>query len=1053
MKTEKNFENDLITLLTQYNWEKEILKNPTEKKLIDNWRKIISENNKNKSKDRLDKDYLSETEMEQIINKVGKLQNSFEVNRFINEGTVTIKRDNNNDDGSDRIVTLDIYNPREMGKGQARYQIAQQPIFKPERLGNKRQGDLLLLINGMPVIHIELKKMNKTVRHASSQIQTYINDGVYKGIYKLVQVFVAMTEDDNRYFVFPSDGIIRKNNLCKWTDPKNNIHKKNYKDFAEEFLSLPMVHQLIGYYTVREKEDSKGDSGELKILRGYQINAIKCLFREVYDGNNYKGEINEGGYIWHTTGSGKTFTSYKAAQIIHARGFAKKVVFVFDRIELSIQSLDEFRRIADNPEQIKGTKSANDLISKLKNERAILIETSIQKLSDIYENTNLNQEDIKKIEKNKIVFIFDECHRSTFGNMMAKIKKMFTKAIFFGFTGTPIFEGTKKISTTKEIFGREIHRYTIMDGLEDGNVLGFHKKWVETVDYNDLIGKIKEERNQINDCQSSSKRIFKIKKSEQEYYSGDKKNIESISAEKYLRKKHYGYKHRDLVIQNILDNWKTLSNEYKFSGILATSSIKEAVCYFSEIHKKQSDKKFMRGRKKINITAIFDVGQNDNPDLINDDKKYNMHDRRNDMDSIFERYKKQFNVQIEFARYKQDVITRLKRISSYNNLEDDKKLDLVIVVEQLLTGFDSKWVSMLYLDKVLEQERIIQAFSRTNRICDSSKPFGIIRYYRKPFTMDQNIKDAVKNYSGDRPFDLFVPKNYDIISGINYDKEEIDKTLREEGVLNIKKEFVDLEDKLEFIKKYNKLNKNVMIGRIQGIDFGCEYKDEDIVDNKGIIKNNLTEEHYYALKKKKDIVLKSLPKKNLESILVDIDYFYQEGISEKIDYEYMNSNFEKFVALVEKNEQTDTAIRNLKNSFSDLSEKARECAEMILIDFNTGKTKITPGKKFMDYIDECVLSKERFKMLKITNAFGINENLFADMMKQKNNEDNIGYNGTFDSLADSYNHEIAWNYIKTLNPKLDKKKCLVYVRKILRKCLINDNFNNFDLDTEIKKLK
>ena len=342
----------------------------------------------------------------------------------------------------------------------------------------------MLLINGMPVIHVELKRSGVGVSEAIFQINKYLHEGVFTGLFSLVQIFVAMSPEETVYFASPgNDKEINEKFCFHWAD-FNNEPINDWKRITSSLLSIPMAHQLIGFYTVADDSD-----GVLKVMRSYQYYAANAISDKVTK-TKWGESSNRGGYIWHTTGSGKTMTSFKSAQLIANSKDADKVVFLMDRVELGTQSLEEYRSFAEESDSVQATENTSQLIEKLKSTAPsnTLIVTSIQKMSRIHdEDGGINSADLDKMRNKRIVFIIDECHRSTFGEMLATIKNTFQNALFFGFTGTPIHdENQKKMNTTTSVFGDELHRYSIADGIRDKNVLGFDPYMVCTFKQNDI---------------------------------------------------------------------------------------------------------------------------------------------------------------------------------------------------------------------------------------------------------------------------------------------------------------------------------------------------------------------------------------------------------------------------------------------------------------------------------------------------------------------------------------------------------------------------------------
>lgn len=463
-QSEAQFETAVIAMLQNRGWSSEVLRYPTEEDLIRNWADILYENNRNI--DRLGDAPLTETEMQQVLDQVVDHRTPVKLNGLINGKAVNITRDNPKDPiHFGKEVSLKIYDRHEIAAGQSRYQIAQQPVFKSKSpILNDRRGDLMLLINGMPVFHIELKNADRSVSQATSQIEKYAYEGLFSGIYSLIQIFVAMTPVESLYFANPGpDGVFNKLFYFNWADFNNEpIH--HWQDVITYLLSIPMAHQMVGFYTVADDSD-----GVLKVLRSYQYYAANAISDKISK-MNWKEKHRLGGYVWHTTGSGKTLTSFKSAQLIANSKDADKVVFLMDRIELGTQSLREYRAFAEEKEVIQATENTQDLITRLKSKDPAdtLIVTSIQKMSNIKRDEfGLNSADIEQMSAKRIVFIVDEAHRSTFGDMLITIKQTFPDAVFFGFTGTPIHEeNQKKKNTTATVFGDELHRYSIADGIE-----------------------------------------------------------------------------------------------------------------------------------------------------------------------------------------------------------------------------------------------------------------------------------------------------------------------------------------------------------------------------------------------------------------------------------------------------------------------------------------------------------------------------------------------------------------------------------------------------------
>ncbi|MDR1708558.1 MAG: HsdR family type I site-specific deoxyribonuclease, partial [Candidatus Accumulibacter sp.] len=808
---EAEFESALIDILTKsYGWEKAVLKNPSEQDLINNWATILFNNNR--GIDQLNGQPLTDGEMQQIIEQINTLRTPLKLNGLINGKAIAITRDNPADTlHLGKEISLKIYDRQEIAAGQSRYQIAQQPKFPTRGIVNDRRGDLMLLINGMPVFHIELKKSGIPVSQAYNQIEKYAREGIFTGLFALVQIFVAMNPDETVYFANPGpEGKFNPDFYFHWAD-FDNERIDDWKDIAARLLSIPMAHQLIGFYTVPDSTD-----GVLKVMRSYQYYAAHAISDSVSKAK-WEGKNQLGGYIWHTTGSGKTMTSFKSAQLIANSKEADKVVFLMDRIELGTQSLKEYRGFADDNDDVQSTENTHVLIGKLKSDDPAntLIVTSIQKMCRIKEENGMKAADFKKMTNKRIVLIVDEAHRSTFGEMLLAIKDTFPAAIFFGFTGTPIHEEKqKKGSTTATVFGNELHRYSIADGIRDKNVLGFDPYMVLTYKDRDLRkavalheAKATTEAEAIAD--PNKRAVYyefmdssKVKMAGTEDATG--KHIDGI--EDYLPKGQYTCPaHQNKVVESIRENWTTLSHDGKFHAIFATSSITEAIEYYRLLKVAMPE---------LKTTALFDPNIDNGGGASNAFKEAGLKE-------IIEDYNARYEQNFAFAThafFKKDIAARLAHKEPYRLIEREpaKQINLLIVVDQMLTGFDSKWINTLYMDKILEYQNIIQAFSRTNRLFGPDKPFGTILYYRKPHTMRINVEKAVKLYSGDKPIGLFVQKLKGNLEAMNRKFADIKQVFENAGIFDFSRNPPDQPSCGQFAKLFRELNEFLEAAKIQG---------------------------------------------------------------------------------------------------------------------------------------------------------------------------------------------------------------------------------------------
>ena len=1046
---EADFEQALIDLLKTKGWEDKVLKNYSEADLIRNWADILFENNR--GVDRLNDYPLTDGEMQQILEQIETLRTPLRLNGFINGGSVSVTRDNPDDKAHlGKEVSLKIYERREIAAGQSRYQIAEQPKFPTKsKLMNDRRGDLMLLINGMPVIHIELKKTGVPVSQATAQIEKYAGEGIFSGLFSLVQIFVAMNPDETLYYANPGpEGTFNSNYYFHWAD-FNNEPINDWKRIGSTLLSIPMAHQLIGFYTVADDSD-----GVLKVMRSYQYYAANAISDKVAK-TKWSEKNQLGGYIWHTTGSGKTMTSFKSAQLISTSKDADKVVFLMDRIELGTQSLDDYRNYAgaglpeeDKKKTVQETEDTQVLIGKLKSTNPVdtLIVTSIQKMSNISEDTMaLKTTDLNIILAKRLVFIIDECHRDVFGDMMLTIKQTFHNAILFGFTGTPIHdENQKKMNTTATVFGNELHRYSIADGIRDKNVLGFDPYKVLTFkdkDVRQVVALEKAKASTVQDAMAdaSKKAVFleymnKVPMAGS--YAGDGTYIKGI--EDYLPISQYRTaEHQSMVIQDILDNWLVLSQGGKFHAIFATSSIPEALEYYHRFKELGTD---------LKITALFDPSIDNNggakekeDGLLEVIKDYN------------ERYQQDFKA-ASFGKMKKDIAARLAHKKPYERIErePEKQIDLLIVVDQMLTGFDSKWINTLYLDKILRYENIIQAFSRTNRLFGPDKPFGTIKYYRKPHTMEKNIEAAVRLYSGDKPLGLFVqrlPKN---LMNMNFFFEQIQDVFINAGIPDFAKLPTEVSERKRFAELYRQFNNHLEAAKVQGFSWKQEeysFTDEDTGKPYSVIME-LTETIYLILAKRYKELFTYEPGGPVEDIPYDLDGYLTTIDTDKIDADYMNTRFEKYLKLLDAGDSSAKDLKaaedELHKTFATLSQEEQKFANIFLHDIQSGDVKVVPGKTFRDYITEYMERAKNDQIHRLAVAFGLNESLLRNLMALKITDENINEFGRFDALKSTIDRTKAVAYFeRTSGKKLPLPLVNIRAEKLLRDFI---KAGGFDID-------
>lgn len=571
--------------------------------------------------------------------------------------------------------------------------------------------DVIILINGLPIVQIELKDHGISPRRAMQQIIDYKNDvgnGYTNSLLCFMQLFVVSNQSRTYYFINNNNQHFNFNAdeqflpVYQWADENNN-KISNLEDFSELFLAKCKLGKMISRYMVLVASEQK-----LLIMRPYQIYAVDAIM-------NCITENRGNGYIWHTTGSGKTLTSFKASTLLKDNEDIEKCMFVVDRKDLDKQTREEFNKFQDGC--VEENTNTDSLVERMLSDDYAdkIIVTTIQKLGIALDPKNRNNyyEDLLSLKDKRIVFIFDECHRSQFGENHKAIKEFFPKAQLFGFTGTPIFEENAtytqitgeqaQYKTTKDVFQKQLHSYTITNAIDDNNVLRFH------VDY------------------------FKPEESD------------------YLQSEAH---RKRAIAETIIKKHKAVTGDYRFNALFATSSINDAIDYYNIL------KTIVQNGEDLNIACVFSPPAEGNKDImqIQEDLEQERKDneiepdkKKKALETIIKDYNKQYDTNYsisEFDAYYQDLQQRIKN-QKYSNSDYARKnkIDIVIVVDMLLTGFDSKYLNTLYVDKNLKHHGLIQAFSRTNRILNDTKPYGNILDFRG---QQEAVDTAIALFSGEK---------------------------------------------------------------------------------------------------------------------------------------------------------------------------------------------------------------------------------------------------------------------------------------------------------------
>jgi type I restriction enzyme, R subunit len=697
---------------------------------------------------------LSDTEFKSVLNHLDK------GNVFDRAKRLRDKMELSRDDGS--TAYLEFLNTEHWCQNQYQVtnQIAQQGKYK-------NRYDVTLLINGLPLVQIELKRRGLGLKEAFNQINRYQRHsyGAEFGLFQYVQIFVISNGVNTRYYANNRKQEYKQ--TFYWADRDNNLITQ-LEDFADSFLEKCHVSKMICKYIVLHESDKV-----LMVLRPYQYYAVEAITERVKD-------TNKNGYIWHTTGSGKTLTSFKAAQILTSLPKVHKVLFVVDRADLDYQTSREFNHFS--PDCVDTTNSTYQLVNQMADDDNPLIVTTIQKLNTAIKQPR-HEAAMDKLKDKRIVFIFDECHRSQFGETHKNIVRFFPNAQMFGFTGTPIFADNATTNeqgkrTTKDLFEECLHRYVITNAIADENVLKF------SVEY---WGKIKRKDGSL----------ITEPKLDREFFE----NPDRIS----------------LIVDWIIDNHHRKTHGRKFSAMLCVSNIDSLLTYYAAFKSKQQ-----QGFHDLRIVTIFTPGINEadadangligEPDfeIGTDSGRTHSRDKLNEFIADYNQlYQTQHSAKDSqaFYTYYKDISKRMKD-RDRENFQDKDRADILLVVNMFLTGFDVKKLNSLYVDKNLQYHGLIQAYSRTNRILGELKSQGNIVCFRN---LKENTDRAVALFSDpDANEEIFIEPYEHYIEKFN---EGVQTLKAIASIPNDVNKLIDENDQVEFVKAFRNLIRLLNVSR------------------------------------------------------------------------------------------------------------------------------------------------------------------------------------------------------------------------------------------------
>ena len=931
LKLEKDLIKQLISGKSQRTYEPAI---KTHEDLWNNFRKILETNNKSVLAD----NPLTDSEFRQIQNAM-TFSSFYEAGKFLIGENGVAKIILQREDSSLGKVSLVVFKREDVAGGSSVYQVINQ-FVAPKTMGLDQNArfDVTLLINGLPLIQIELKKRSVSHMDAFNQIKNYIATDKYRGLFSCLQCFVISNGSTTRYIAANTDTKLNKKFLTRWNDRDNNSVDDLF-GFARDVLSIPQAHQLISHYSVLDN-----DGENIILLRPYQIHAIKAL--------KEAASKHESGYVWHTTGSGKTLTSYKASRNLYQIPRIEKTIFIVDRVDLDQQTTSSFLAYAANDTvDIESTDNVKNLKSHLLSDDRSVVVTTVQKLNYLINNKEkwLTDSQISKLRKLEIAFVIDECHRAISPSQQNILKKFFINSLWYGFTGTPIFAENKKAvvgnlpQTTEEQFGKRLHEYTVKEAIGDGAVLGFQ------VDNLDMIGE------GVYDLVASFEPDMDV-------YKYEKDELES-----YIPDRIYGDdKYKLAVIEKIING---MSRKFAldrgrgktYGAILTTSSIKDAIDYyrlFREVIEGRRDVKVSDRVKSMvadfpKVAMTYSIAENDESALENKEAM------KEALAYYNEEYGTSFSLET-IGSYNRNLNDRLARKKDRYKSRTEQ-VDIVIVVDRLLTGFDAPSMSLLLIDRApMTPQGLIQAFSRTNRLYDDRKAYGQIITFRTPKAYEEAIENAFKLYSNGG-------ENYVTAPTYQESKEKFDQSVKElltyELVESPEIEY-GFEKMVKFVsvfQKFDKANAAVMVY--------SEYEEDEEYYKNAIDKKTL--EKYFDLY---NYIKSLLPPggDGVDDLSVDL---YYEPISVHqgtIDYNYLASLMQEKA----RNRSTNDTKQDseIEKTIEELGKTKPEKAEIYKEIY---QEMINDPDKFVDQ------NIEELARIKINKIIEEKINKFADHYKVK----------------------------------------------------------------------
>lgn len=846
VQSEAALENSVVQTLQDLSYEKVLIADETA--LLENFKKQITLHNLEKHLKNIP---LTNSEFERLLISLGGkgvFNSSYNLRQL---------QPLTRDDGSSTYIEL--LNQNEWCKN--RFQVTNQITVNARRVS---RYDVTILVNGLPLVQVELKKRGTQLKQAFNQINRYKSES-YTGLFKYVQLFVISNGVDTKY-ISNDETKLNYNFAFFWTDEKNQ-RINNLSDFTKAFLNPCHIAKVISRYMVVNQTEKK-----LMVMRPYQVYAVERLVERATETRN-------NGYVWHATGSGKTLTSFKLSQILESQEDITKVIFLVDRKDLDAQTLSEFNKFQQD--SVDMTNSTKKLIEQLSDSTKRLLITTIQKMNNAIKNPKYS-EYMERYKNERVIFIIDECHRSQFGEMHKEIKKHFNQAQYFGFTGTPIFEDQAGNGlATGNLFGKQVHTYMIKDGIKDNNVLGFKVDYIKTFSVNLNITDDDVEAIDTTEVLESDQRV-------------------------------------ESIVNKIIQIHPIKTHNKEYNAIFATSGIQMAMKYYNRFKAKSPN---------LVITTIFTY-------TPNEDSEENDELSRDLLESAIKDYNQTFKTNYStdtYASYFTDMSKRFK----------NKEIDIMIVVDMFLTGFDSKLLNTLYVDKKLKMHNLIQAFSRTNRVHTERKQFGNIVSF---LTRKKDVEEAIYKYSDSDSIDIVLLKPYDEYVGrarrqVNHlktivpDVQHVDKLEGESmqrdfieafkalvSTITTLKNFLEFQftepeismseqEYMDYRSKYLDLNRQVSkldkVSILADISFDIELLSTDIIDV--------------------DYIINLLKNVNFENdIQKEMDLDRVKKILDQNDTEALHSKIELLRKFIDRVVPSLTTVDNVEEKYEEFVDQEKE---------------------------------------------------------------------------------------------------------------------------------